>query len=96
MGDQLAKLKADMTHAAFECASSISPVFVRKELKVSNRRHMEDRGDGLFLLPLVCYARLHGLERRDVRLPQFEVIGWLPIHDADRQPWKITGFSVRH
>ena len=72
-----------MPHSALECAASLPAVRIREKFEVSNRRHVEDRGDGLFLLPLVRNACLHGLKGRDIRLSQFEVVGGLPVYDAD-------------
>lgn len=83
-----------MTHATFEDAAPVPAMFVREEFKVVDCRHMEDRGDRLFLLALVSDACRHCLEGGNVRLAQFEVSGWLPIDDDDGQPRVVA--ALRH
>lgn len=50
-----------MPHSTLECAASLPAVCVREKFEVTNRRHVEDRGDGLFLLPLVRDACVDSL-----------------------------------
>jgi len=93
MREQLAKLEAYVAHPALECAASLPAVLVGKKLKVCNRGHMEDGGDRLFLLPLICNAVGYGLQGGNVGFPQFKMGRWLPIGDDDREPWVIASVS---
>lgn len=71
-----------MPHAAFECAAPFAAMGFGEKFEITYRRHVEYRGDGLFLLPLVRNACLHGLKCRDIRLSQFEVVGGLSVDYA--------------
>ncbi|MDW9528074.1 hypothetical protein RWE87_04930 [Sinorhizobium meliloti] len=98
MGNELAKLEANMPLSALEHAVALPAVLGRQEFEVIDTRYVQDRGPCALLLVLVGRPAGNCLKGDGVAFPYLQVVAGNVVVASDgyREPGPVWTFSFTH